>query len=36
LKKQELRDFLRVIASNKQTYELRYFNMQDQEEEQQE
>jgi large subunit ribosomal protein L22e len=32
LKKQQLRDFLRVIASNKQTYELRYFNMQAEEE----
>ena len=25
LKKQQIRDFLRVIASNKSTYELRYF-----------
>merc|ERR1719401_2441402 len=27
LKKQQLRDFLRVIAPNKKTYELRYFNI---------
>ena len=29
LKKQQLRDYLHVIASNKQTYELRYFNIHD-------
>merc|ERR1712137_1248179 len=27
LKKQQLRDFLRVIATNKTSYELRYFNI---------
>ena len=27
LKKQQLRDYLRVIASNKQTFDLRYFNV---------
>jgi large subunit ribosomal protein L22e len=27
LKKQQLRDFLRVIAHKKDSYELRYFNM---------
>ncbi len=27
LKKQQLRDFLHVIASNKNTYELRYFKV---------
>merc|ERR1719478_1299504 len=27
LKKQQLRDFLHVVAPNKQTYELRYFNI---------
>merc|ERR1711920_492405 len=27
LKKQQLRDYLRVVASNKTTYELRYFNI---------
>ena len=27
LKKQQLRDWLHVIATNKQTYELRYFNI---------
>merc|ERR1719379_2289005 len=27
LKKQQLRDFLHVIAPNKKTYELRYFNI---------
>ena len=27
LKKQQLRDWLHVIAVNKQTYELRYFNI---------
>merc|ERR1712196_36905 len=29
LKKQQLRDWLHVIASNKSTYELRYFNIHD-------
>jgi large subunit ribosomal protein L22e len=29
LKKQQLRDYLRVISSDKQTYELRYFNIHD-------
>jgi len=29
LKKQQLRDYLRVVASNKTTYELRYFNIHD-------
>lgn len=29
LKKQQLRDYLHVIASDKQTYELRYFNIHD-------
>jgi len=32
LKKHQLRDWLRVIASDKNTYELRYFNIQDIEE----
>lgn len=27
LKKQQLRDYLHVIASNKNTYELRYFSI---------
>ena len=27
LKKQQLRDYLRVVASNKNTYELRYFSI---------
>jgi large subunit ribosomal protein L22e len=27
LKKQNLRDYLHVIAANKNTYELRYFNI---------
>merc|ERR1712098_813556 len=27
LKKQQLRDFLRVLCKNKATYELRYFNI---------
>merc|ERR1712166_1251336 len=27
LKKQQLRDFLRVVAPSKQSYELRYFNI---------
>ncbi|KAG6964842.1 hypothetical protein JG687_00005730, partial [Phytophthora cactorum] len=29
LKKQQLRDYLHVIASDKNTYELRYFNIHD-------
>lgn len=29
LKKQQLRDWLRVVATNKSTYELRYFNIND-------
>eukprot|EP00928_Gymnodinium_smaydae_P078706 TRINITY_DN627_c0_g4_i1.p2 TRINITY_DN627_c0_g4~~TRINITY_DN627_c0_g4_i1.p2 ORF type:complete len:124 (+),score=56.70 TRINITY_DN627_c0_g4_i1:160-531(+) len=29
LKKQQLRDFLRVVAPNKTSYELRYFNIND-------
>jgi large subunit ribosomal protein L22e len=36
LKKQQLRDWLHVIAANKNTYELRYFNIHDQEEEEEE
>merc|ERR1711934_1333930 len=28
LKKQELKEFLRVIATNKNTYQLKYFNIQ--------
>lgn len=31
LKKQQLRDWLRVIAYNKGTYELRYFNINEEE-----
>ena len=31
LKKQQLRDYLHLIASNKTTYELRYFNVHDNE-----
>ena len=34
LKKQQLRDFLRVIANKKDSYELRYFNMANEEEDQ--
>merc|ERR1711975_178067 len=33
LKKKSLRDWLRVVANNKQTYELRYFKIHDEEEE---
>merc|ERR1712226_946859 len=33
LKKQQLRDFLRVVAPNKTSYELRYFNINDNDEE---
>ena len=28
LKKQDLKEYLRVVATNKNTYELRYFNIQ--------
>mmetsp|Transcript_39700 Transcript_39700/g.60843 ORF Transcript_39700/g.60843 Transcript_39700/m.60843 type:complete len:121 (-) Transcript_39700:79-441(-) len=31
LKKQELKEFLRVIATNKNTYELKYFKIQNEE-----
>ena len=31
IKKQELKDYLRVIAKNKNTYELRYFKIQNEE-----
>mmetsp|Transcript_35369 Transcript_35369/g.88923 ORF Transcript_35369/g.88923 Transcript_35369/m.88923 type:complete len:121 (-) Transcript_35369:37-399(-) len=33
LKKENLRDFLRVVATNKATYELRFFNIGDNEDE---
>ncbi|CAO3631898.1 unnamed protein product [Cunninghamella blakesleeana] len=33
LKKNQIRDWLRVIASDKQTFELRYFNISNDEEE---
>jgi large subunit ribosomal protein L22e len=33
LKKHQLRDFMHVIASSKDTYELRYFNINQDEEE---
>ena len=36
LKKHQLRDWLRVIASSKNFYELRYFNIHDQGEEEEE
>jgi len=36
LKKQQLRDWLHVIALNKSTYELRYFNIHEAEEEEEE
>jgi len=36
LKKQQLRDWLRVVASNKNTYELKYFNIHENEEEEEE
>lgn len=29
LKKQQLRDWLKVVATNKNTYEIRYFNIDD-------
>ena len=31
LKKQELKEYLRVVATNKSTYELRYFNIHNEE-----
>jgi large subunit ribosomal protein L22e len=31
LKKQQMRDFLRVVSTNKSTYELKYFNIQENE-----
>ena len=31
LKKQELKEFLRVIATSKSTYQLKYFNIQNEE-----
>jgi large subunit ribosomal protein L22e len=31
LKKQDLKEYLRVVSSNKNTYELRYFNIQNDE-----
>jgi len=36
LKKQQLRDWLRVVSSNKTSYELRYFNIHEDEEEEEE
>mmetsp|Transcript_459 Transcript_459/g.1192 ORF Transcript_459/g.1192 Transcript_459/m.1192 type:complete len:123 (-) Transcript_459:138-506(-) len=36
LKLQKLRDYLRVVASNKTTYELRYFEIDDQNQEEEE
>ena len=36
LKKQQLRDWLHVIAVNKQTYELRYFNIHEDDEDEDE
>jgi len=36
LKKHSLRDWLRVVAANKQTYELRYFNIHEQSDEEEE
>jgi len=33
LKKKTLRDWLRVVAANKTTYILKYYNIQDKEEE---
>ena len=32
LKKMQMRDFLRVVATNKSTYELKYFNIQENDE----
>lgn len=31
LKKMQMRDFLRVVSTNKTTYELKYFNIQENE-----
>jgi large subunit ribosomal protein L22e len=31
LKQQQLRDWIRVVSSNKSTYTLKYFNIQDEE-----
>jgi len=36
LKKHQLRDWLRVIASNKETFELRYFNIANQDDDEEE
>lgn len=36
LKKQELRDYLHVVATDKNTYEVKYFNIQQDEEEDEE
>eukprot|EP00968_Pinguiococcus_pyrenoidosus_P001699 scaffold75_cov217-Pinguiococcus_pyrenoidosus.AAC.14 len=36
LKLQKLRDYLRVVASSKGTYELRYFSLDDAEQEEEE
>ena len=36
LKKKEIRDWLRVVASNETTYELRYFQVQEDEAEEEE
>ena len=33
LKKTQMRDFLRVVSTNKNTYELKYFNIQENEDE---
>jgi len=33
LKKQNLRDWMHVISTNKNTYELKYYNIQDQDDE---
>ncbi len=33
LKKMQMRDFLRVVSTNKSTYELKYFNIQENEDE---
>ena len=34
LKKQQLRDYIRVVASTKNAYDLKYFNIHNEEEEQ--
>lgn len=36
LKKNNLRDWLRVVSTNKETYELRYFQINNEEEEEEE